>query len=64
MEQQLQQVDLELEENAGRVGIMDDHMKNVQQEITYAQHRVRMPDDIPLQRACSNSAARLCQFSV
>lgn len=42
MEQQLQQVDLELEENAGRVGVMDEHLKNVQQEITYAQHRVSL----------------------
>lgn len=41
LEQHLQQVDLELEENAGRVGVMDEHLKNVQQEITYAQHRVR-----------------------
>jgi peptidoglycan hydrolase CwlO-like protein len=41
LEKQLQQVDLELEENAGRVNVMDEHMKNVQQEILYAQHRVR-----------------------
>jgi hypothetical protein len=42
LEKQLQQVDLELEENAGRVTVMDEHLKNVQQEITYAQHRVRI----------------------
>jgi len=58
MEQQLQQVDLELEENSGRVGIMDDHMKNVQQEITYAQHRVRMLEGSllqpSLQQQCSS----------
>lgn len=50
LEKQLQQVDLELEENAGRVAVMSDHLKNVQQEITYAQHRVRPPHP-PLPRA-------------
>lgn len=44
LEKQLQQVDLELEENAGRVTVMDEHLKNVQQEITYAQHRVSTAD--------------------
>lgn len=47
LEKQLQQVDLELEENAGRVNVMDEHMKNVQQEILYAQHRVRPQLDHP-----------------
>lgn len=42
LERQLQAVDLELEENASRAAIMSDHLKNVQQEITYAQHRVRL----------------------
>lgn len=41
LENQLELVDLELEENAGRISVMDEHMKNVKQEITYAQHRVR-----------------------
>lgn len=40
LEKQLQQVDVELEETAGRITVMGDHMKNVQQEMTYAQHRV------------------------
>lgn len=40
LEKQLQGVDLELDENAGRVTVMDEHLKNVRQEITYAQHRV------------------------
>lgn len=47
LEKQLQQVDLELEENAGRVNVMDEHMKNVQQEILYAQHRVGCQLDVP-----------------
>jgi hypothetical protein len=41
LEKQLQQIDLTLEENGGRIGVMDEHLKNVQQEITYTESRVR-----------------------
>eukprot|EP00879_Flechtneria_rotunda_P003815 GHRR01004055.1.p1 GENE.GHRR01004055.1~~GHRR01004055.1.p1 ORF type:complete len:980 (+),score=386.14 GHRR01004055.1:396-3335(+) len=40
LEKQLQQLDLSVEENAGRVGVMGEHLKNVQQEITYTESRV------------------------
>jgi hypothetical protein len=40
LEKQLQQIDLTLEENGGRIGVMDEHLKNVQQEITYTESRV------------------------
>jgi endonuclease IV len=42
VEQQLQEVDVQLEDTAGRASIIADHLTNVQQEISYAQHRVRM----------------------
>lgn len=29
-----------MEENGGRIGVMDEHLKNVQQEITYTESRV------------------------
>ncbi|KAF8063069.1 CCDC39 [Scenedesmus sp. PABB004] len=40
LERQLAQVDAALEENGGRIGVMDEHLKNVQQEITYTESRV------------------------
>jgi hypothetical protein len=43
LEKQLQQIDLTLEENGGRIGVMDEHLKNVQQEITYTESRVSAP---------------------
>jgi len=41
LDKQLQQLDVSLEENTGRIGVMDEHLKNVQQEITYTESRVR-----------------------
>jgi hypothetical protein len=46
LEKQLQQIDLTLEENGGRIGVMDEHLKNVQQEITYTESRVGPFDSI------------------
>lgn len=40
LEKQLQQVDAALEEHGGRVGVMHEHLKNVQQELTYTESRV------------------------
>jgi protein-arginine kinase activator protein McsA len=42
VEKQLETLDASLEENKGRVEVMLDHLKNVQQEITYTESRVRL----------------------
>jgi peptidoglycan hydrolase CwlO-like protein len=54
LEKQLQQIDLTLEENGGRIGVMDEHLKNVQQEITYTESRVS---------AANNSIWQKCRSS-
>jgi peptidoglycan hydrolase CwlO-like protein len=41
LEKQLDRVDGALEENQDRVGIMEEHLQNVQQELKYTQGRVR-----------------------
>lgn len=41
LEKQLELVDVAVEENSGRIGVMAEHLKNVQQEITYTESRVR-----------------------
>ena len=43
LEKQLEQTEGQLSENADRIGIMDEHLSNVQQELKYTQSRVR-PD--------------------
>mmetsp|Transcript_9124 Transcript_9124/g.17160 ORF Transcript_9124/g.17160 Transcript_9124/m.17160 type:complete len:907 (-) Transcript_9124:51-2771(-) len=40
LERQLEATDVGLEENSDRVGIMEEHLKNVQQELKYTQNRV------------------------
>lgn len=39
-----------IEENTDRINIMEDHLKNVQQELVYTQSRVRIPP--PVLRGC------------
>lgn len=41
LEKQLEQTENQLSENADRIGIMDEHLSNVQQELKYTQSRVR-----------------------
>jgi chaperonin cofactor prefoldin len=41
LEKRLEAVDTALEESHDRVAIMDEHLKNVQQELAYTQSRVR-----------------------
>ena len=41
LEKQLEQTENQLSENADRIGIMDEHLNNVQQELKYTQSRVR-----------------------
>ena len=40
LERQLEQVDQALEENNDRIGVMQEHLRNVQQELTYTESRV------------------------
>jgi len=40
LEKQLERVDGALEENQDRIGIMGEHLQNVQQELKYTQGRV------------------------
>jgi len=40
LEKQLDRVDGALEENQDRIGIMEEHLQNVQQELKYTQGRV------------------------
>eukprot|EP00878_Enallax_costatus_P027581 GHUV01029712.1.p1 GENE.GHUV01029712.1~~GHUV01029712.1.p1 ORF type:complete len:477 (+),score=186.93 GHUV01029712.1:553-1983(+) len=40
LEKQAEEIDLSLEENGGRINVMEEHLKNVQQEITYTESRV------------------------
>lgn len=42
MERKLDRTDLALEKNMDRIRSMDDHLKNVQQELKYTQTRVRV----------------------
>lgn len=42
VEKHLDEIDLTLEENSGRINVMDEHLKNVQQEITYTESRVSL----------------------
>lgn len=41
LEQQLEAVDVAIEEHSGRIGVMEEHLKNVRQEIAYTESRVR-----------------------
>ncbi len=41
LEVRLEKADAALEEHQDRVAIMDEHLKNVQQELKYTQSRVR-----------------------
>ena len=45
-----------IEENTDRINIMEDHLKNVQQELVYTQSRVRIPP--PVLRCCFSKPRR------
>jgi hypothetical protein len=41
LQQELEAVDIAIEEHGGRITVMEEHLKNVRQEITYTESRVR-----------------------
>jgi hypothetical protein len=40
LEKQLEAVDISIEEHGGRITVMEEHLKNVRQEIAYTESRV------------------------
>lgn len=50
LEKQLEGLNVALEENSSRMGVMGEHLKNVEQEIAYTEQRVRK--DTPNTRWC------------
>lgn len=55
LEKSLEQTETQLAENGDRIGIMSEHLNNVQQEIKYTQSRVRTMGAAP---GCMHAACR------